>query len=75
MSNLDSARACLVLVGQLHRAGLHILAASAINGQPRIRLANPGSIRPHHASVDRIGRRQLVSVGTDIGAVRVEWRT
>ena len=74
MSNLDSARACLILLAQLHRAGLHILAASAINCQPRVRVANPGSIRPHHAAVDRIGRTQLVSVGTDIGSVRVEWR-
>lgn len=74
MSDLSAAHACLILAGQLHRAGLHILAASAINGQPRVRLANPGNIRPHHASVDRIGRQQLVSVGTDMGAVRVEWR-
>lgn len=74
MTNLSAAHACLVLVGQLHRAGLHVLAASAINSQPFVKLANPSGMRPHHASVDRIGRRQLVSVGTDIGAVRVEWR-
>ena len=74
MNDLSAARACLVLMGQLHRAGLHILAASAINGQPFVKLARPAGIRPHHASVDRIGRAQLVSVGTDIGAVRVEWR-
>lgn len=75
MNNINAAHACLILVGQLHREGMRILAASAINGQPRVRVAHPGSIRPHHAAVDCIGRAQLVSVGTDIGAVRVEWRT
>jgi hypothetical protein len=73
MNNLSAARACLVLVGQLHRAGMQVIAASAINGQPFIKLDRPAGLRAHHAAVDRIGRRQLVSVGTDIGAVRVEW--
>lgn len=74
MNNLSAAHACLILAGQLHRAGLHILAASAINGQPFVKLAHPAGIRAHHASVDRIGRRQLVSASTTVGSVRIEWR-
>jgi len=73
MNNINAARACLVLVGQLHRAGLHILAASAINGQPFVKLDRPAGLRAHHAAVDRIGRRQLVAARTHVNGICIEW--
>lgn len=73
MNNLSAARACLGLVAQLHRAGYQILAASAINGQPFVKLDRPAGLRAHHAAVDRIGRYQLVSASTTINAITVEW--